>query len=197
MDSQVNASVVISTNMSHYIRQTLQEANERLFSVRNISLRLLKDCPENIPILVEWMYEEWRHYDDSLTREKLSTSFNNRLNDDKMPFTLVAERNSQPIGMIALKETGEPEFSSHYGSFPWLGSLHVLPEERNRGLGQTLVSVLNSIAVRLGHQKILFYTSNPNNVAWYLKRGAHVIDKQIFRGHPITIMAFDHLLSIS
>lgn len=197
MDSQVNASVVISTNMSHYIRQTLQEANERLFSVRNISLRLLKDCPENIPILVEWMYEEWRHYDATLTREKLSASFNNRLNDDKMPFTIVAERNAQPIGMIALKETGEPEFSSHYGTSPWLGSLHVLPEERNQGIGQTLVRVLNSIAVRLGHQKVLVYTSNPNNVTWYLKRGAHVIDKQIFRGHPITIMAFDHLLSIS
>jgi hypothetical protein len=46
------------------------------------------------------------------------------------------------------------------------------------------------MAKKLGYQKILFYTSNPQNVRWYTERGAQVIETRPYRGHVITIMQF-------
>src|SRR5258706_16152263 len=66
------------------IRQTLQELNETIFSNRALHVELLKNCQEAIPLLAEWIYEDWHSYDASLTKEKLVEGFKKRLNDDRL-----------------------------------------------------------------------------------------------------------------
>lgn len=171
------------------LRKSLQDINKKKFIPRSVILELLKDCPQTIPVLAQWIYDEWHPYDATLTKEKLLHSLSKRLNDCEIPFTLVAIKNKVPIGMITLKDKGEPEFLEFGKGFPWLGSFHVAPEERNMGLGTDLLTAVKTIAENLGHKKIFLYTSNPLNVDWYLERGASLIETRPFRGHTITLMS--------
>jgi GNAT superfamily N-acetyltransferase len=170
------------------IHQMLQEVNKAFFIPRSMKLDLLKNCPETIPTIVQWLYDEWSHYDASLTKEKLVHSFNQRLNTDKIPITFVALREGIPIGTISLRERSDPELSDFDEDSIWIGSLQILPEERHHGLGQELLQFAATVAKNLGHRELYFYTSNPLNVEWYVERGANIIEKRPFRKHTITIM---------
>jgi len=172
-------------------KQTIQEAllvsNEE-FSSQGIQFKLLKNCTETIPTLVEWIYEEWKPYDASLTKEKLLKGFNARLNVDKIPLAVVALKNGVPIGTISLKTQGEPEFKSFPEDAAWLGSLEVIKNERKQGLGEALLKIATVLADRLGYESIYVYTSNPANIPWFLKRGAYQLEMRPFRNHTITIL---------
>jgi N-acetylglutamate synthase-like GNAT family acetyltransferase len=170
------------------IQEVLQDSNETFFSPLSMEVVLLKDIPELIPILAQWIYDEWRFYDASLTKDKVISGLKSRLKDNGIPFTLVALKNDIPIGMISLKDKGEPEFSELAENSPWLGTLHILDEERNKGIGQELLNIATTIASQLGHEKVFVYTSNAENIGWYLKNGAQIIETRPFRGHTITIM---------
>ncbi len=170
------------------IRETLQEVNGTIFAPMGVRLTLLKDCESAIPTLAQWMFEEWRAYDESLTKERLIASFKKRLNEDKLPFTVVALKADEPVGMVSLKDQTEPELSDFPKELPWLGSLQVARDEQNKGIGSALFQTAALIAGRLGYDKMLFYTSNEKNVAWYGKRGASVIATRPFRGHSITVL---------
>lgn len=170
------------------IRKEIQQSNVHTFLSKGITVGLLKDHPQAIPTLVEWIFDEWRSYDASLTKEGLVANFNRRLNDDRIPFSVVALREGRPIGTISLKETGEPEFAAFSTDSPWLGSLQVVSAERKQGIGQGLLRLAIDMAKALGHHTLFLYTSNPANCAWYHKHGAQQIEVRPFRDHPVTIM---------
>lgn len=170
------------------IQHILEQANQEFFFSHFLRLDLLKNCPQVIPTLAQWLYEKWHPYDISLTKEKLIYSFTTRLNDDRIPITFVALKNDKPVGVISLKKETAPEFSDFSKNLVWMGSLHVPPEERKQGLGQELLKCAATIAGSLGYEKLYFYTSNRTNVKWYLKRGAQVVEERPFRNHTVTIM---------
>lgn len=175
-------------NTANSIREIIQASNRVTLNPQGIQIEFLKNCSQTIPTLIEWVYAEWRSYDSSLTREKLMKGFNSRLNDDRIPLTLVALKNGIPVGTVSLKQQTEPEFGAICGDNPWLGSLHVIHEERDKGLGGELLNNVKAIAMCLGYNDIYLYTSNPANVEWYNKRGAHSLVVRSFRNHMITIM---------
>ncbi len=169
------------------IWQKLEQEDKDFFSSRSMRIDLLKNCPQVIPVLVQWVYEEWHSYDSSLTKEKLTQSFHKRLNDDKIPLTFIVLKEDKPIGMISLKERPH-DFLDFPEDSLWMGSLHVNLEERNQGLGRELLRFASTVAGSFGYEKMHFYTSNFDNVRWYLNNGAYIVQKRFFRGHPITIM---------
>jgi GNAT superfamily N-acetyltransferase len=170
------------------IRQTLQALNESVFYQRSIEVKLLKDYPEAIPVLAQWMYDEWHPYDQELTVERLLGEYQKFLSGVPLPFAVVALKEGRLIGVISLSEEGEPEFEDLRGIGPWVGSFEVVSEERNKGLGQELGFMILAIARKLGYSAVNFYTSNPDNVPRYLKKGAEIVEERPFRGHMITIM---------
>jgi len=170
------------------IYESLVEANKGFFNTQSIHLDLLKNRPHTISTLVQWIYDDWHTFDASLTKDKLIQSFNERLNADIIPITFVALRNDEPIGVISLKYETDPIFADFPKDSLWMGSLHVLPEERDQGLDQELLKYTITVAKRLGYEKLYFYISNPAQVKWYAERGAQVIEQRPFRDHVITIM---------
>lgn len=155
-----------------------------------IHIKFLKEYPQIVPILAEWTYQEWHSYDDSLTVERAQHSFNSRMNDDQLPLTLVAFNGTTPIGMVSLKK-GEPEFKRYSGNSPWLGSLHVVSQARQKGIGKLLLTHARKHAGRLGYSEIFLYASNPEVPEWYQKQSAVVVDKKEFRNHTVTLMKID------
>ncbi len=175
---------------SESIHRALDAVNKNFYSPRSLRIDLLKNCPQVIPTLSHWLYDEWHTYDASLTLEKLITSFNMRLNDDRIPITFVTLRGEEPIGVITLKDRqgAGPEFNDFPETSLWMGSLQVVPEERCQGLGHAMLKFAAGVAKSLNYHELYFYTSNPSNVLWYTNRGAHVLQKRSFRGTMITIM---------
>lgn len=172
------------------VQRGVQEVNERMFSMRGLHLELLKNCPNTIPLLADWEYEDWHGYDSSLTKERLIDGFYHCLNDSELPLVFVILRDSMPVGVISLNDEPEPELSDLADGNPWGGSFHIIPDERNQGLGEAMAKTLILIAKELGYEKIHFYTSNSQVVHWYIKRGAKIIDTRAYRGHIITVMEY-------
>lgn len=176
------------TEIAPVIQKLLEEHNEKFFFPLSIRLDLLQTFPEAIPVLAQWMYEEWHPYDASLTKEKLIHSFQTRLSKDTIPITFVVSKNGTPIGTVSLKKQTSPELADFPENSLWMGGLQVASEERNQGLGTALFQFSQTVAEQFGFDTVYFYTSNPTNVPWYLKRGAEVIEERSFRNHNITIM---------
>lgn len=172
------------------LQETLQEMNQTTFSPKGIQVKLLTDCPGVIPVLAEWIYNDWHSYSASLTKEIMVESYTSHLNDNKLPFTIVAFREATPIGVVSLENKSEPELEDLEDGDPWGGTLHVEPAERKKGLGKDLATAIVNIAQKAGFKKISFYTSNPVNVNWYVGRGAEVIGSRPFNNHTITIMRY-------
>ncbi len=172
------------------IQQVLQEENKTFFFPRAMRLDLLKNCLQAIPTLAQWIYDEWHHYDASLTKERLLHSFATRLNSDEIPITFIVLKKDMPIGVISIKKETAPEFSDFPENSIWMGTLYVIPEERNQGVDQELLKVSQIVASQLGYEKLHLYISNPTYLNWYLQRGAQVIEERPFRNHTITIMEF-------
>ena len=178
------------------IQETLQRANTTFFSSQGLQVEWLKNRPEVIPTLAKWLYDEWRSYDASLTQERLIEGFHQRLNDDRIPCAIVALKNGVPIGVVSLKEEfftfpskqNDPEFAHFPKGGPWLGSLQIVSEERNKGLGTELLRIVKTIASDLGYSRLFLYTSNADNTTWYCQRGASILNTQLFHNHTITIM---------
>lgn len=177
-----------SKNVKSTIQQTLQEVNQN--TPPSIYIELLKYCPEVIPVLADWIYEDWSPYDHALTKENLIESFNHKCTDDQLPFTLVAFRDSQPIGVISLKAHETAELADLENGNPWSGSLHVATQERGLGVGALLAKTLATIAKRLDYEEIRFYLSESKGVNWCTKRGAEILEMRPFRGHMITILRY-------
>jgi GNAT superfamily N-acetyltransferase len=172
------------------IQEKIQEANNKFFSPHSMRLDLLKNWPQFIPTLAEWLYDEWHTYDTTLTKEKLVDSFKSRMNDERIPITFVVLKNTRPIGLITLKGQTDPEFSDFPQGSIWMGSLEVVLEERGQKIGEELLKFAAGVAKGLRHEKLYFYTSNPVNISWYLKKGAEVLEERPFRNHTVTIFSF-------
>jgi ribosomal protein S18 acetylase RimI-like enzyme len=170
------------------ITQILEEANKSFFYLHSMHLDLLKNHAQTISQLAQWLYEEWRPYDTSLTLQKLIDSFGERLNSDQIPITFIVLKKGYPIGCISLKKQSNPELLDYPNNSIWMGSLQVIPEERNQGIGQELLKFSTCVARVLNYKSLYFYTSNFANVEWYIKRGACFIETRPFRDHEITIM---------
>jgi GNAT superfamily N-acetyltransferase len=167
------------------IQEALQEANKNGSSV---NLILLKDYPALIPILAQWQYDDWHPYDASVTVEKYMQEFEKQLTASEIPLMIVAIKDGAPVGSIALYKEGEPEFSDLFDGSPWVDAFHVVPAERNQGLGQELVNAATAIAKRLGYRQLNFYTSVLANVGRYVNKGAEIVETRAYRGHTVTLI---------
>ena len=59
----------------------------------------LADCPETIPTLARWFYEEWGHLVPERTLKRNEEQLRQRLNRNKIPLALVAFSGKQPFGL--------------------------------------------------------------------------------------------------
>lgn len=92
------------------------------------------------------------------------------------------------MGTFSLKYATAPEFADFPSHSIWLGGLHVQPQERHQGIGTELLKFAHYLTKQCDEEKLYFYTSNSDNVNWYLKNGAHIIETRSLRNHCITLM---------
>lgn len=152
-----------------------------------IKIDYLKNHSEYVTLCAQWAFGEWGHYRPDLTLQTFIESQEKFLNDGHLPLTLLAFDGNTPVGMCSLAETR----GLLPGLSPWLASLYVLPECRNRKIGALLEEAVCAKARTMGFTKIYLFTSDLKNVSWYEKHGWRVLSKEWHINHEVTTMEKD------
>ena len=142
-----------------------------------------------VPIIAGWTYDTWSKYDPTLTFERSLASIQSRLNIDSIPLTLVVIDNNRPIATANLKASvkvpGVPLDKI------WLGSLFVLPEYRNKGVGSMLIHTIYTEAIKRGQSELYLFSSDTSVLPWYQRRDWRIISLLPFQNHTATVMKKD------
>lgn len=151
----------------------------------NIKIAYLKDHPEKISMLAKIWHEVlgsiWIS-DSSI--EQVEQGFQDELNNNSLPLTLVALKNSQVIGTVSLHEHDEIRADLA----PWLESLVVDKMYQNQGVGKLLVHEVKKIARDLHLKKLYLFALEPNLVNYYKPLGFQPIDTEKFKNHTVILM---------
>jgi predicted N-acetyltransferase YhbS len=134
----------------------------------------LAERPDLLPIVAEWIYNEWWTSVDGASVGALSDLLRGHLIPDQIPLTLVASLDSRPVGTATLlaRDVGTEEWPD---PSPWLAALYVVPECRHRGIGGALVNVTVSKATALGVGVLHLLTIEREE--FYAHRGWRVIHR--------------------
>jgi len=145
----------------------------------------LRDKPELLETLARWHQAEWSHLNPGETLEQRIIRMQPLLNDKLIPSTFIAFDNIL-YGSAAIVESdldNRPELS------PWLASVFVKPEHRNKGIGSALVHYVMQQAKLSNIEKLYLYTSDRE--AFYHRLGWKPIATEHYHGHEVVIMVVD------
>jgi predicted N-acetyltransferase YhbS len=122
------------------------------------------------------MYPEWtvRDFIRMITR---------RINRDRLPLILVAYQGPEPLGTVSIKrhDKGAPRRLG-----PWITSLYVREEYRNRGIGSSLMAAAEGKARELGEEVLFLITYQLE--PYYVRLGWKELEHTSHDGYLITIM---------
>jgi predicted N-acetyltransferase YhbS len=154
-----------------------------------MDIQYLGDHQETIPVLADWIYNEWSYLYPGATLQDFEGLLRERVNKKSLPLTLVALEAGEPIGTASLKAF---DMETRSDLTPWLTSLHVAKPWRRRGLGSNLVKAIEQKAVELEIHKLFLFATDADLVAlFYSRLGWIVKEKTIYHSYPVIILEKD------
>jgi N-acetylglutamate synthase-like GNAT family acetyltransferase len=141
-----------------------------------LSIELLADHPEAIPILTQLFEAQWEPYYGSAGPGNALEDLMNSANRRHLPIAMVAIDDGAVCGTAALKN----ESVSNYPDLsPWLAALVVAPAYRNRGVGERLITRIEQLAEELGFREIYVGTGENSGMsqATLNRRGWKFLEK--------------------
>jgi GNAT superfamily N-acetyltransferase len=152
-----------------------------------MTIRLLADIPEAIPLLAGWFFNEWHKFDGrSLASIKAQLAENH--SRDSLPITFLAQLGSKLVGTVSIDLYDLPPFG-HLS--PWLASAYVLPSARGKGIGTALVRHAQQFATSRGINPLYLWT--PGSTRLYENCGWKVSQRTTYSSRPVTLMHFTQL----
>jgi predicted N-acetyltransferase YhbS len=151
-----------------------------------VKIRFLKEYSQWIPIIAEWFYEEWGEFHPELDVDEIAERLWERCNTDRIPLALVAvQQDEDVIGTVSLKEY-DMDTRKHFS--PWLASLYVKRDCRNKGVGVRLIDAGLEKAMTLGVRQLYLYTRIRKHVDFYLSHGWTQVETTDYRGGWVAIL---------
>lgn len=151
----------------------------------DVNIEHLADCPNAVPILAEWLFDEWGYRSADGTVQGIIETLNRRLNRDRLPMALVAIEQGRPLGTASLRFR-EVAIRPHYEH--WLGTIYVHRPFREKGVGSMLINAAIREAAKLGIDDLYLYTRRTETENWYAKLGWVALERPTYRGSPAVIM---------
>jgi GNAT superfamily N-acetyltransferase len=122
----------------------------------SVRVEYLADHPEALPVLQVWFATEWATYygpGGPGNAEQDLVAYSSR---GKLPIGVVAYLEDRLCGIAALKSDS---IRTHMHLGPWAAAGLVPPEFRRRGIGTSLIRVLEAMAKERGYSAIYSGTS--------------------------------------
>lgn len=143
----------------------------------------LRDCPEFLPLVARWIWDEWHELLAQKTAADFEAWFRMAERGCGLPTTLVLTEDGEPVATVSLESDDmdiRPDLT------PWLASLYVVPAHRGRGLGRSLVRAAEEEARSLGITRLYLYT--PEHEGFYAALGWERFAQCDYRGEAVTVM---------
>lgn len=141
---------------------------------------------EHIATIATWHQAEWQHISPTQTTESRIQLYSSYKCRDEIPCTLLAQINHQAVGSASLVLNDlelRPELT------PWLASVYVHTDFRQRGIATQLINACLEMAARLKIPRLYLFTPEQKN--FYAKRGWQFMESCIYHDEHIDIMFYD------
>jgi predicted N-acetyltransferase YhbS len=149
-----------------------------------IQIEPLASHPEWVGLLAGWHVAEWHWLYSGWTTAVAAADLSRHSDPNRIPTTLVAVENTEPVGSVSLLEQ---DLAGWEHLTPWLASLYVRPDCRARGIGNQLVrqAVAEARRMKVG----MLYLFTPAHREFYAGLGWRCVTQAIPEGKPATIMS--------
>ena len=151
-----------------------------------VHIEYLIDYPNIIGQVARWNYETWGYLFEESSYEGFLAGLSKVIGRRQIPTTFVALEEDIPIGSVGL--VARENVKSHLS--PWVSSLFVQPEHRNRGLGRLLLDRVIEECHSLGVRTI-FLQALHKQEPYYSKLGWEIKEHVIYRCENVVIMSKD------
>lgn len=143
----------------------------------------LAAAPEHIPTIAAWHHAQWGYLNPGTTVETRIQKMQRYLKGHAVPAMYICVDGDQLVGTAALVEN---DMDSHPELSPWLASVYVNPDYRNRGVGAALVKHVVSKAKAQGFRPLYLFTPDQKN--FYQSLGWEFMAQESYRGGEATLM---------
>ena len=154
--------------------------------MKPITIDFLGKYPQHIPVVAQWHQHEWQHISPHLTTSLRVHEYSSYQSKPGIPSCMLAVDEQKPVGSASLV-LSDMETHSHLS--PWLASVYVHPDYRNRGIATELIQHCLNNAKQLGIKKLYLFT--PDQAEFYLKRGWQHLEHNIYQNEHVDIMFYD------
>lgn len=156
----------------------------------DLEIELLAHHPEHVPALAKlWFNELGKQWIPNSSVERAEQTYQEHLNSEDLPLTLVAIDGNNPIAMVSLRDND----GIREDLTPWLGSLIVHPDYRRIGVGEKLIDLTKHLARSMGYEKLYLFALDPALPDWYQRLGWKKIGMDKLYHHPVTVMEIELL----
>lgn len=158
---------------------------EKRLDGRPIKVDLLKNHPNVIPELAAiWHQVLGSIWVPDIPVERVIARFQEHLNENQLPLTIVAFCNGKPVGMCSLRDNDgiRPDLA------PWLGSLVVHSDYQREGIAFKLINAIKQKAKQLGFNRLYLFAFDPTLPNYYSKLGWNKVGMDKFKEHDVTVM---------
>ncbi len=136
-----------------------------------MTVSLLVDFPNEVPVVAKWYFDEWAHVDEDATLESVIQKLSLSLNKASLPLAFVSHLENKLVGAGEIKQRALPEYvGCHY----WLDGIYVPPDHRGKGVAKGLIEFALYVAKTM-QLPSLYLRCLEHNVALYQKHGFQVV----------------------
>jgi len=174
-----------------------------------IQIASLADHLDLVPIVAEWLYQEWDYLYPGGSLQTRTEQVYQRARPEGIPTVFIALADKTPVGTSCLLEydsavdraieaahladaaRGQADLKwleARVIPTPWLASVYVIPEYRRRGIAGQLVRHAMQAARRLGVETLYLYTDTAGAEALYLSLGWQVLERLVYTDMHTTLM---------
>jgi RimJ/RimL family protein N-acetyltransferase len=132
-------------------------------NIIDIKIDYLRNYPDYVQTCALWSFNTWGHRTPDRSLDDFIASRQEYLNNTQLPLTLIALVDNKPVGMCSLSKIQKIRSDLK----PWLGTLFVQENYRNRGIGGLLESSICQLAINMKYTDIYCYTSDKSVISWY------------------------------
>lgn len=148
-----------------------------------MKIDLLKNHPEHLNTIVNWIYKE---FGMETSREFYKGIIDHSLTEGQLPITFVAMEDNEVIGTVGIWRS---DLLSRQDLFPWFSALYVREDYRCKGIGIQLQEYALKYCKKQGFKEVYLYTDIEN---YYEKTGWEFIcDGYEYSGSKIKIYRFN------
>ncbi|MBU1240999.1 GNAT family N-acetyltransferase [Myxococcota bacterium] len=149
----------------------------------DLHIKNLRDVPHVLPTLASWHHSMWSYLYPGDTLALRTERMQSYLAEDFLPSTFVALWGDEPVGSAAIISC---DMETHTHLTPWMASLYVSEQWRQKGIGGTLVKHITAACEARGIPRIYLFT--PDKRTFYERLGWECIATPDYHGERVTVM---------